>query len=60
MRFENEALFKNLVSKYGVNLFLGMSKRQSNKTEKNKTDFSNTDRILSVVCQNHTTKDWMG
>ncbi len=37
-----------------------MSKRQSNKTEKNKTDFSNTDRILSVVCQNHTTKDWMG
>lgn len=37
-----------------------MSKRQSNKTERNKTDFSNTDRILSVVCQNHTTKDWMG
>ncbi len=36
------------------------SKKQSNKTEKNKTDLSNTNRILSVVCQNHTTKDWMG
>lgn len=28
-----------------------MSKGQSNKTERNKTDFSNTNRILSVVCQ---------
>ena len=39
---------------------LDVSKRQSNKTEKNKTDLSNTYRILSVVCQNHTTMDWMG
>ena len=37
-----------------------MSKGQSNKTERNKTDFSNTNRILSVVCQNYTTVDWMG
>ena len=35
-------------------------KRQSNKTEQNKTDFSNTNRILSVVCQNYTTVDRMG
>lgn len=37
-----------------------MSKGQSNKTERNKTDFSNTNRILSVVCRNYTTVDWMG
>lgn len=37
-----------------------MSKGQSNKTERNKTDFSNTNRILSVVCQNYTTVDGMG
>ena len=37
-----------------------MSKGQSNKTERNKTDFSNTNRILSVVCQNYTTVDRMG
>ena len=37
-----------------------MSKGQSNKTERNKTDFSNTNRILSVVCRNYTTVDRMG
>ena len=30
------------------------------RLRKNKTDLSNTYRILSVVCQNHTTMDWMG
>ena len=34
-----------------------MSKGQSNKTERNKTDFSNTNRILSVVCRNYTMVD---
>ena len=37
-----------------------MSKGQSNKIERNKTDFSNTNRILSVVCRNYTTVDRMG